>query len=303
MGNGKGISDGPRSSGSCTISFGLVNVPAKLYTAQSSHDLSFNQLHDECHCRVKQQPYVCTRCTGANGTPSVVEKEHMLKGFEFAKNQYVWFEPAELKALEDSTNNDVEIVEFVPQATVDPIFFEKSYFLGPDAGAQKAYRLLTDAMTKAGSCAVATYQTKGKEKLALVRVCGTGLMLHTLYYADEVRSDRGIDHGEGFEVKDAEVALAQQLIASLAQPQFDATKYEDGWRKKVLDAVEQKKNGETVTVAAAKPKAAVVDLMAALRASLAAKAAPAAVVPHHGGGAVATETEPKVKAKKGRKAA
>jgi DNA end-binding protein Ku len=265
--------EGPRSCGSAVLSWGMVTIPLKLYASVDSHDVQFNLLHvkpDEGkqkghHARLKMQPMVCSECG------EVVERNAAVKGYEHAKNQYVWFSPDELKSLEEVTENTLEISEFVPASEVSPTFFEKSHYLGPDKGAQKAYRLLYLAMTQTGRAAVAIYSTRGKQKLALVRAADGGLMLHTLYYADEVRSPEAIEHGEGFEPRDGELELAVQLVENLASDDFDPTQYEDSYRAKVLAAIEQKVAGGTVTVTApAAPKSNVVDMMEALKASLAA---------------------------------
>ena len=179
----------PHSIGSGTISFGLVSIPIRMYTAASSESLAFNQIHPKCGGRVRQQ-LICPTCN------EVVERSALVKGYEFAKDQYVQFTEEELKALEGEASKMIDIAEFVPLAQVDPIYFEKTYYLGPDKGGEKAYRLLSDAMKKAGRVALAKFVMRGKENLVLIRPAKGGLMLHTMYFADEIRDFGEVDKGE-----------------------------------------------------------------------------------------------------------
>ena len=255
-----------------TISFGLVSVPVKLYAATKSKSVSFNLLHAKDKSRLRQQ-YICATCG------EVVERGAMVKGYEYAKGQYAVLTDDELRALEQKTEQSIEIEEFVPISTVDPIYFEKTYLLGPDKGGQKAYRLLCEAMAKAAKGAVAKFSTRGKQQLVLLRQAQGGMMMHALNYADEVRGFEEIDRGEGLTLKPGELDLAVQLIEQLASPTFEPTKYEDDYRKKVLELIEQKVAGQEIVAAPAQPaRAQIIDLMEALKASLAAKqaAAPAA---------------------------
>ena len=250
------------SVGSGTISFGLVSIPVKLYTAASSESVSFNLLHVKCGSRIKQQRF-CPVCN------EVIERDGLIKGYEFAKNQYVRVTDDELKALEGEASEAIEISEFVPLAKVDPIFFEKSYYLGPDKGGDKAYRLLADAMNKAGKVAMAKFVMRGKENLVLVRSAQKGLMLHTMYFADEVRDFQEIGKGEGAKVTDAEIDLAIRLIGELSNDEFRPEQYEDEYRQRVLNLVNAKVEGKEVTVAEPQAhRAQVIDLMAALKESL-----------------------------------
>lgn len=263
------------SIGSGTISFGLVSVPIKLYSATKSKSVSFNLLHGKDKSRLRQQ-YTCSTCG------EVVERSAMVKGYEFAKDQYVVLNDDELKALERSSDQSIEIEEFVPMAEVDPIFFDKTYLLGPDKGGQKAYRLLCDAMQRGGRGALARFSSRGKHQLVLLREAQGGLMLHGLFYADEVRTFDEIDRGEGAKIKDGELDLAVQLIEQLAAPHFQPEKYSDDYRQRVLDLIEQKAAGQEIVAApTAAPRAQIIDLMDALKASLAAKQkdAPAASSP------------------------
>ena len=243
-----------------TISFGLVSVPVKLYAATKSKSVSFNLLHAKDESRLRQQ-YVCATCG------EIVERSAMVKGYEHAKDQYVVLADDELRALEQKTEQSIEIEEFVPIS-------KKAYLLGPDKGGHKAYRLLSEAMAQAGKGAVAKFSTRGKQQLVLLRQAQGGLMMHALNYADEVRGFEEIDRGEGLVLKPGELDLAVQLIEQLASPAFDPAKYEDDHRKKVLDLIEQKVAGQEIVAAPAQPaRAQIIDLMEALKASLAAKQA------------------------------
>ena len=168
----------PHSIGSGTLSFGLVSIPVKMYTAASSAGLSFNLLHEKCGSRIKQQQ-ICPACN------EVLERSSLVKGYEFAKEQYVRFTEDELKTLESEATKMIDIAEFVPLEQVDPIYFEKTYYLGPDKGGDKAYRLLADAMVKTDRVALAKFVMRGKENLVLIRASQDGLMLHTMYFSDE----------------------------------------------------------------------------------------------------------------------
>jgi DNA end-binding protein Ku len=250
-----------------TISFGLVSIPVKLYTAASSQSISFNLLHAKCGNRIRQQRF-CPVCN------EVVEREELARGYEFAKDQYVRFKEDELEALEGEASQAIEISEFVPLSTVDPIYYEKSYYLGPDKGGEKPYRLLTEAMNKAGKVALAKFVMRGKENLVLVRPAMGGLMLHTMYFADEVRNFNEISKGEAAKISDAETSLAIRLIDELSNEEFRPEQFEDEYRQRVLDLVEQKAQGKQITVVAPQaPRAQVIDLMAALKESLEKKTA------------------------------
>jgi len=260
-----------RAIASGTISFGLVSVPVKLYTGTQSKNLSFNLLHAKDQSRLKQQ-YICVTCG------EVVERDNMVRGYEYAKDQYAVLTADEIKALEQTSDQSIEIEEFVPIDSVDPIYFEKTYLLGPDKGGQKAYRLLREAMDKAGKGAVAKFATRGRHQLVLLREAQGGIMMHALFYADEVRDFSEIDRGESLPLKPGEIDLAVQLIEQLGSAAFDAKKYEDEYRARALQLIEQKVAGQEVALAPAQaPKGQIIDLMEALKASLAARqAGPAA---------------------------
>jgi DNA end-binding protein Ku len=253
----------PHSIGSGTISFGLVSIPIKLYTAASSGGVSFNLLHAKCGSRIKQQTF-CPICNEG------VERSGLVKGYEFAKEQYVRFTDEELKSLEGEASKVIDIAEFVPLPKVDPIYFEKTYYLGPDKGGEKAYRLLADAMAKTGRVALAKFVMRGKESLVLVRPAQEGLMLHTMYFADEVRDFGEIEKGQSAKIKEGELELALRLVDELSNDAFQPEQYQDEYRLRVLDLVNLKVEGKEVTAVGPQvQRAQVIDLMEALKESLA----------------------------------
>jgi len=250
------------SIGSGTISFGLVSIPVKMFTAATSASVSFNQIHQKCGGRIRQQ-LICPTCN------EVVERTSLVKGYEFAKDQYVQFTEDELKALEDEASKMIDIAEFVPLAEVDPIYFEKTYYLGPDKGGEKAYRLLTDAMEKSGRVALAKFVMRGKENLVLIRAAKDGLMLHTMYFSDEIRDFGEVDKGEDAKVKPGELDLAERLVKELSSDSFRPDQYADTYRTRVLEVVESKVEGREVTsLAPQAQRTQVIDLMDALKQSL-----------------------------------
>jgi len=254
---------GARSIGTASISFGLVTIPIKLYTTtESSSGVSFNLLHDKCKGRVKQQ-YICPRDNN-----EVIERSAMVKGYEFAKDQYVTFNPEELKALEEKSTGTVDIVEFVPASTVDFIYIEKTYYIGPDKGGDRAYKLLSDAMTRMDRIAVGRWGTRGKEQLVLIRPYDGGLIVHQVYYADEVRSFADVDRPAALEFKPVEAQLADKLIEQLSTERFQPEQYHDDYRDRVQRAVDQKAAGHELTALPEAPQAQIIDLFEALKKSL-----------------------------------
>ncbi|HEX2880720.1 MAG TPA: Ku protein [Polyangiaceae bacterium] len=250
-----------RALASGTISFGLVSIPVKLYTAASAEGVHFNMLHAGCGARLKQQMICPTH-------DQVVPRDQTVKGYEYSRGQYVLFTEEEVKALETARSSSLEILEFVPLSTVDLIQVEKSYFLGPDKGGDRAYRLLSEAMERTKRVAVGRWAARGKEQLVLIRPYEDGLILHQMYYANEMRAFDEIDRGAKVEFKDVERDLADKLIAELTVKAFDAGKYHDEYTGRVEAAVEQKVQGQQITVAPEQPKAQIIDLFDALKKSL-----------------------------------
>jgi DNA end-binding protein Ku len=256
-----------RSIASLTISFGLVSIPVKLYAATvSSERISFNLLRQSDGSRVKQQ-YVAV----ADG--KLVERSDMVKGYEFAKDQYVMFSPDEMKALDETTTHTIDIGQFVPLQSVDPVFFDGTYYLAPDKGGAKPYTLLATALRQSGFAAVGRWISRGKEHIIVLRPMGDGLAMHQLHFKAEVRDlkDLGI---ESAPVSQAELKLAEQLIDQLAQKRFDPNEFKDEFKVRVEAAIARKVEGKEISLAATEaPAGNVVDLMEALRASIGATGA------------------------------
>jgi DNA end-binding protein Ku len=256
-----------RSIGTGTLSFGMVSIPIRTYAAgESASAVSFNLLHAKCKSRLKQQ-YVCPKDN------EIVPREQMVKGYEFSKEQYVTFTEEELKAMAEEAQKAIEITEFVPASRVDPVYFDGAYYLGPDKGGEKAYKLLNEAMKQTGRAALAKWAARGKQYLVMIRPVRNGLVMQQLLYADEVRSIKEIEIPET-EVKDAELKLAQQLIEQQASSKSDPAAYTHVVRARIEAAVQKKVEGQEITMAA-EPEGGgeVIDLMEALRASLEKKGA------------------------------
>jgi DNA end-binding protein Ku len=253
-----------RAISSGTISFGLVSIPVKLFTAASSEQIRFNMLHKKCGSRIKQQLYCPV-------DDALVERDDIVKGYEYSRGQFVQFTDDELKALEAEKSNSIEIVEFVPLASVDFVQVERSYYLGPDKGGDKAYKLLSQAMQNTGKVAVGRWAARGKEQLVLIRPYGDGgLIFHQLYYADEVRAFDEIDTGATFKFSAVEQDLAEKLIDQLSADDFRPDQYSDSYRDRVQGAVDQKVAGQEITLAPEEPKAQIIDLFEALKKSISA---------------------------------
>jgi DNA end-binding protein Ku len=252
-----------RSLASVYLSFGLVSIPVKVFSAtQASSGVAFNFLHKSDGSRVRQQ-YVCIK----EDVP--VERADLVKGYEFAKGQYVMFSAEELKALEEKGSRTIEIVAFVPAAAIDPIYYDKAYYLGPDKGGARPYALLIEGMRRTGRCALARWAWHGKQIMAQVRAGGDGLILQQLLYADEVRSMSELEI-ESTEVKRPELDLAVKLIEQISQDSYDASAYHDEAKERIEAAIQRKVEGKEV-VESFEPdhqQAQVIDLMEALRASL-----------------------------------
>lgn len=256
-----------RPIATATVSFGLVSIPVKLYSSgESAQKISFNWLHKDCGSRLKQQ-YICPK------DEVTVARQDMVKGYEFTKGQYVLFSPEELKAIEEKSTNAIDIAEFVPAEDVDQTYLDKVYYLGPDKGGDRAYKLLSKTLRETGKAAVARYAARGKGYLVMVRPLGEGLVLEQLRYPDEIRSFDEVPLGEA-EVKDEEMKLALQLVRAASTDSFDPSKYQDEVRARVMELIQRKVDGEDITVApATEPKTQIIDIMDALKASLeAAKA-------------------------------
>jgi len=256
----------PRSIASLTVSFGLVSIPVKLYAAtEASRTISFNLLHKSCGSRLKQQ-YICAK----EDVP--VAREEMVKGYEFAKDQYVMFSPEELKALEETGTHTADISEFVPIESIDPLYFDRGYYLGPDKGGAKPYALFARALRESKRCALGRWAARGKQYIVMIRPVKEGLVMQQLLYAGEVRSIKEIDIPKG-DVKEAELKLAQQLIDQQTSETFDPSAYTDEVKTRIETAVQKKVEGQEITMTEAPEEGAkVIDLMEALRASLQKKA-------------------------------
>lgn len=280
-----------RAIASGTISFGLVSIPVKLFTAAASEQVRFNMLSPETGSRVKQQYIDAT-----NG--KVVARSALVRGYEYAKGQFVTFTEEEHKALETARSNAFDILEFVPLESVDLVQVEKSYYLGADKGGDKAYRLLNVAMKNTQRVAVGRWTARGKEQLVLIRPYRRGLILHQMFYANEVRAFDEIDDAATFEFRDVELDLAAKLIDELTVPKFAPEKYKDDYALRVEAAVEQKVAGKEITIAPEQPKAQIIDLFEALKKSLAELGAGADDAPSE-----ERQEEPSLKAKPVQKAA
>jgi len=252
-----------RSIGTATISFGLVSVPVSIYSAsESKASVSFNMLHKKCGTRLKQQ-YICPKDNN-----EVVTRDETVKGYEFAKDQYVVLTAEELKALEEKATSTIDVLEFVPLATVDREYMEKVYYLGPDKGGDRAYRLLAAALKETGRAALGQYAARGQQHLVLLRPLNGVLVMEQLHYADEVRPTTEVTIPPG-DVKDAELKLAKQLIDQTSNEAFEPSKYKDTVRERVLETIQRKVDGQDITADITPGSdTKMLDLMQALKASL-----------------------------------
>ena len=229
-----------RSIATATISFGLVSVPVNIYSsAESKTSVSFNMLHKKCGSRLKQQ-YICTK------DGETVSRDDTVKGYEFAKEQYVILSGEELKALEEKATSVIDVVEFVPLAQVDREYVEKVYYLGPDKGGDRAYRLLSEALKETGKAALGQYAARGQQHLVLLRPLNGVIVMEQLHYADEVRPTSEVPVPEG-DVKPQELKLAKQLIDQTSNDTFEPNKYKDTVRERVLEAIQSKVEGQDIT--------------------------------------------------------
>jgi DNA end-binding protein Ku len=255
-----------RAIWSGAISFGLVNVPVKLYSATSPKTVRFHQLSSKTGARIRQKRVDAT-------TGEEVPFEEIVKGYEITPDRYVMIEPEELDALDPKATHTIDIEEFVEISDIDPIYYDHSYYLAPTAGGAKAYRLLLDAMSESGKVGLGRVVLRSKQQLCALRPTGDVLTLTTMLFGDEVLTPERLDELDAIadaEATPRELTMAQQLIDSLSA-EFDPAKYRDDYRERVLELIERKASGEEIAVApqAEEPEAAP-DLMAALEASLAA---------------------------------
>jgi len=243
------------------LSFGLISVPIRLFTAARPEKISFRQIHKDCHSRIKQQLHcpVCER---------TVQRSELVKGYEYAKDQYVVVEDADLKTVQPQSSDAMEILEFVKLDEVDPLYFDSSFYALPEDAGRKAYQLLTKAMEQSGYAAIAKISMHQREYTVVIRPRSNGLTLHTMYYPAEVRELAEYGQDAEIDVKPQEKQLAAQLIESLAAS-FDPTKYEDGYQQSVKRLIDAKREGKEAEAAAAPRLAPVIDLMEALQKSLA----------------------------------
>lgn len=245
-----------------TISFGLVSIPVRFYTATKTEDVHFNLLHESCGSRVNRK-WWCPQ------HEKIVSSDELIRGFAVSKNKYVTFTDEEIETLESDDNRALDITEFVDLHEIDPVFFEKAYFLGPAPGGGKTYKLLAQAMKKEEKVGVARWVASGREHIVVIRPFETGLILHTMFYADEVRDFQAIDL-EDAPVRDKEVQLAEMLINELTEKKFKPTQYHDEYRERLLERIKAKARGKTIEhEEREEPKGGeVVDIMEALRRSL-----------------------------------
>jgi DNA end-binding protein Ku len=243
-----------------SISFGLVSIPVELFPASASKAVHFNLLHAKDNSRIQEK----ISCIAED---KIIDRSELVHGFQIQKGKYVTFTNEEIKKLETAASHEIEISEFIPIAEVDPVYFANSYLLGCGSGAAKAYHLLIVAMTKRQCAALAKFVMRGKEHLVLIRPYGDVLMLHTMHYADEIRSSEEIDHGDAKSVGASELKLAEQLISGLSTDTFEANKFEDTYRQKILKVAQEKAAGQEFTIPSPK-RGKVIDLMSALRDSL-----------------------------------
>ena len=245
-----------------TISFGLVAIPVRFYTATKSEDVHFHLLHASCGTRVNRK-WWCPH------HEKIVDSDELIRGYAISKSKYVTFTDEEIETLETDDNRALEITEFVDLHEIDPLFFEKAYFLGPAPGGGKTYRLLSQAMKKQDKVAVARWVAAGKEQLVVLRPYDKGLVLHTMYYADEVRDFSAIDL-ESSPASEKEVKLAEMLIDELTETKFDPLAFKDEYRKRLLDRIRAKSKGKAIEPEEKEEQKGgeVIDIMEALRRSL-----------------------------------
>ncbi|MGC4375352.1 Ku protein [Fictibacillus sp. Mic-4] len=244
-----------------SISFGLVNIPIKLYSATEDKDIKMRYLHSKCNNPIKYEK-ICPVCN------EKVEQEQIVKGYEYEPGKFVVVDKEDFEQLAGMKNKAIEIVDFIQLEEIDPLYYNRSYFIGPGENGGKPFKLLKRAMEETGKIGLAKITIRSKESMAAVRVYDKGLVMETIYYPDEVRN---IDHvpgiDEDFAINDKELDMAKQLIEQLTTP-FEPEKYKDEYREALLDLIHHKISGDEIKVAAERPKTNVVDLMEALQASI-----------------------------------
>jgi DNA end-binding protein Ku len=245
-----------------TISFGLVSIPVRFYTATKSEDVHFNLLHASCGTRV-QRKWWCAH------HEKIVDADELIRGYAISKSKYVTFSDEEIEALESDDNRALEISEFLDLDQIDPVFFEKAYFLGPAPGGGKTYKLLAVAMEKQGKVALARWVAANREHLVILRPFEKGLVLHTMYYADEVRDFSAVDK-EDVQIREKELKLAEMLINELSEKKFNPLQYKDEYRERLMDRIKAKAQGKVITAEEKEEERGgeVIDIMEALRRSL-----------------------------------
>ncbi|HEY4183061.1 MAG TPA: Ku protein [Kofleriaceae bacterium] len=256
-----------RSIDTATIAFGLVSIPVKIYsTNEPSHEIHFHFIHEGCGERVKQF-YECPK-------HGKVDRSEMTKGFELTKGNFVELSKDELKNLEAVSSEEIEMREFVPISAVDPILVDATYYLGPGKGAERAYRLLRDAMESEELAGIAAYSARGKQYVVMVRPFEDGLAMHQLRYEDEVKSWKEVPIGTMPKPQASELALAAKVIGQLKTDELDFGKYKDEVKGRVRKLIAEKAKGGEILAPEAEERAPIPDLMAALKASLATDARP-----------------------------
>jgi DNA end-binding protein Ku len=242
------------------ISFGLITIPVRLFAAARTERVSFNQIHQVCGGRIKQQTF-CPQCD------RIVERSELVKGYEVEKDRYVIINDEDIKNVAPASSDSMEILEFVKAEGIDPIYFDASYFMTPEEAGKKAYHLLYETMRKSGFSAIAKIAMHQREYTVVVRPHADGLLLHTMFYPEEVREVPEFRRDESVTVKPQEVALAEQLVQGLAA-EFDPSKYHDEYQGRLTQMIEAKREGQTVGAEPPKRRAPVIDLMQALQKSL-----------------------------------
>jgi DNA end-binding protein Ku len=244
-----------------SVTFGLVSVPVQLHSALHYNDVSFNQLHKDCKSRIKQQTF-CPTCN------RVVDRSELVKGYEYARDQYVVMEEGDFEKLEVAASRNIEVMAFVNLDKVDPIYFSRPYFLAPEEESQKTFALFTQGMKKSRKAALVRFVMRGKEYVGCIAPSGNALLLYVMYHEDEVRDRKEFDVAYKGTMREKEISLAEQLIDNLTEP-FDPVLLKDNYREKLLKILDQKAKGHALSPAPTKrPPAKVVSLMDALKKSV-----------------------------------